>query len=402
MPIDLSERTDSMKRSNRRRLNLDEYQAVLGRSDTKAVANPRMPGRVWVAIYASNGLLGNRSALAPTKYFDLRPDTPIKLKYDVRGRLQVDEPDADAQLTTGVDPVAQAVQQNSNSTAQSDFETLRVIPTDTPSLSVQIKAWKIYVNGVFYVFPGDSDIDMSPYVPSTGLMRYAMIALKADYETIEVTTSTPRSVSDVALNVDDENECAAALSGGSTPIQTIKLVGDQSEITQSDIDLDGQDERQLVNNSTSMTAGTMSVAIYEEQQTSGVNGGSSVSGNQTRAINTEVSDINNIATLSGNQITISAAGTYEIQFWATCFVGQQNQAYLYDITNSAALQRGRSSYTNAAVDSVSNGNMVIVLVSARVIELRHYITAARSLDGLGTAVSQGTEVYSNVTIRKIA
>lgn len=258
MSIDINERTDNIKRNNRRRLNLDEIQAVLGRSDTGAIANSRMPGRVWVSIYASNGLLGFRSALAPTKYFRLNPNIPVKLKYDVRGRLQIDEPDADTQLTTGVDPVAMSTLQDSNSTTQSDFETLRVTATDTPSLIVCIKAWKVFTGGILYIFPGANDVDLEPFLPASGEMCYALIALQSDYSTIEITTSTPRSVDDIALNVDDEQECAAALSANATPIWCIKLVGDQAEITQSDIDLDGQDERQMVNSVASMGVGDVS------------------------------------------------------------------------------------------------------------------------------------------------
>lgn len=149
--------------------------------------------------------------------------------------------------------------------------------------------------------------------------------------------------------------------------------------------------------------GSVSVAIYEEQQPSGTNGGISSSGVQTRVLNTEVSDINNIATLSSNQITISNAGTYLIEFEAQCFGGDQHQAILYDITNSAEIKRGRSLYAVSVYvsENTSSGRCVLVLTASRTLELRHFITTARVLDGLGTAVSNGTEVYSRVTITQL-
>lgn len=246
MPIDLTERSDSIKRNRRRRLNLDDVTAVLGRMDTNAVPNPRMPGRVWISVVGSNGLLGFRSAIAPTKYFKMDPGVPVKLKYDNKNRLQIDEPDADAQLTTGIDPVAMSIQQTSNSTSQSDFETLRITASDDPDLNVIVKAWNP-IDGVYYQYPGEIT-DLSSFVPSSGEMCYALIAMLSTYDAVEVVTSTPRPITDPDLGEDDVREAMAALSDNSVAIWAVALNGDMTVITQSDIDLfPSQDLRQALN-----------------------------------------------------------------------------------------------------------------------------------------------------------
>lgn len=233
---DYTTRRDTLRRTYRKQIAADTPQAVLG-LPSGLIPDVYHPGKVWIQITASGGRLSNRTVKAPTKYFNLAPGTPVKLKYDNRGRLQIDEPDADLQIATGVDPVAAAMQSVSPSTPQSYFETLRLISKS--GLLVSLKGWNA-ISGVTAKAASYSDIDLSAHVPAAvggvDQMRYVGIFVKADFTGVELVDSTPRATSDLPLNAADESEMLIAATPGDIPGWAIKLVTGQTAIAQADID----------------------------------------------------------------------------------------------------------------------------------------------------------------------
>ena len=145
------------------------------------------------------------------------------------------------------------------------------------------------------------------------------------------------------------------------------------------------------------------ILIAEDQKALGTDGGSSLAGENTRDINTVVYNGITGASLATNQITVPT-GMFLIRADAPCYSGNMHQAYLYNVTDGAELKRGTSEYNYYAslVQNRSCIETVVTFSATTVLELRHYITNAKSTNGLGYSLGQGTEVYSKIFIEQLA
>lgn len=144
------------------------------------------------------------------------------------------------------------------------------------------------------------------------------------------------------------------------------------------------------------------IAIFEDQKSSGTDGGTFTSGaDRTRTINTEVSDPCGFASVSSNQISL-LAGTYLIEWSAPALVVDSHQAFLYNATDAAVVQRGSTEQTDTStnVATRSRGSAIVTIASTKAFEIRHRCDTTRSTDGFGRAGSFGTEVYTQVVIRR--
>lgn len=145
--------------------------------------------------------------------------------------------------------------------------------------------------------------------------------------------------------------------------------------------------------------------LIRDEKSSNTNGGASVNGVQTRTLNTVVSNTISGASLSANQITLPA-GTYRVRARAPSIGVNYSQALLYNVTDMSIIARGTSENgsSNSFSDPFTTTSFVetrFTLAASKIIELRHY-TGEIHANGLGAAVSQGTEVYSSVEIIKEA
>lgn len=143
-----------------------------------------------------------------------------------------------------------------------------------------------------------------------------------------------------------------------------------------------------------------------EEQTSGTDAGaSSAATNHIRVLNTTVT--NNIPGASlgavNNKITLPA-GTYEISASAPSIAGNVVKAFLYNVTDAADEIIGTSDFNNNGT-TVSGRGFVFgefTIAAEKDFELRHYIDAARAVNGLGAATSTGqVEIYSDVRIWRV-
>ena len=149
-------------------------------------------------------------------------------------------------------------------------------------------------------------------------------------------------------------------------------------------------------------AGGTTYSIFRDEKTSGTNGGTFTSGAfRTRDINaTQVNQITG-SSIASNQITLPA-GTFYISASAPSFNNDQNQARFFNITDSSVAILGTSDYqsTNDQGSSIVLGT--IVLTSSKVFELQHQCVTTQASNGFGVANTFGTQVYSVVTIAKVA
>jgi hypothetical protein len=158
----------------------------------------------------------------------------------------------------------------------------------------------------------------------------------------------------------------------------------------------------LLNNLPS--SGGNSYAILRDEKATGTAGGSaSATTWNNRALNTEVSDADNIVSISSNQFT-PISGTYILRAQAKAYIVNLNRLRLYNVTGAASVEEGLNSMSQ--VSTVMATALLTCRFTANgtdAYRIDHYTSGARATDGLGAAVSDGTnEVYLEIELEKIA
>lgn len=168
---------------------------------------------------------------------------------------------------------------------------------------------------------------------------------------------------------------------------------------------------QLVNNIKHLHEAINSIVVLEHQAASGTSAGDFTSGAwQTRTLNTEVVDVNNVCALSSNQFTLEA-GTYEIRWWAGAFRVDKHQTRIQNATDATTIALGMNSASDqldSGADTVehttiSAGATRFTIAAGKALELQHRCqTTSAGAGARGSASSWGTEVYAQVWLRKVA
>lgn len=148
-----------------------------------------------------------------------------------------------------------------------------------------------------------------------------------------------------------------------------------------------------------------SYAILGDVKSNNTQGGSFTSGAwRTRDINTEISDADDIVSLSSNQFTLQA-GSYLIEVQATAYRVNRNMIKLYNVTASADIAFGSSMYANTGYNggNISYLSTRITIGAARTFEIRHRCQSNNTSHGFGQASDFGNnELYLVVKIFKEA
>lgn len=122
---------------------------------------------------------------------------------------------------------------------------------------------------------------------------------------------------------------------------------------------------------------------------------------QTRVLNTEVFDPAGIVSLSSNQFTLAAAGTYLVKALAPAYRVDRHKAKLRNMTASSDVAVG-SSEVNANSNLVVTSSVVIArftIAGSATFELQHRCETTGTTTGFGLASNFAvTEVYSEVEI----
>jgi len=151
----------------------------------------------------------------------------------------------------------------------------------------------------------------------------------------------------------------------------------------------------------------LNVAIIEDVQASGVNGGSSTSTVQTRVLNT-LTQTSSWASLGSNQITITPTGTqsFLIKFFVPSFRSDDHIAHLYDATGASILKYGQSAFDSSgssATNALCVGSHVVTLSAANIYEIRDQVTTPKATNGLGDGHSFAgvTNTFTRVEIYEL-
>jgi len=146
------------------------------------------------------------------------------------------------------------------------------------------------------------------------------------------------------------------------------------------------------------------IAIFNESQASGTQGGTFTSGSYVkRTLNTTV--VNNITgcSIASSVITLPA-GTFFFTARAPALQTNEHKARLQNMTASTTIQLGanrlNSSSTGIDNDSIMQG--AFTLATSSTIELQHRCGTTKATNGLGGAVAFGdSEIYASIAITRI-
>ena len=142
-----------------------------------------------------------------------------------------------------------------------------------------------------------------------------------------------------------------------------------------------------------------------DEKSSSTTGGASSAGDNTRALNTVVTNEISSASLSSNQITLPA-GTYFINGSAPIYKSNNHKAYLYNVTDSDKEIIGTVQYSDTSNDIQTNSFVYgrFTITGTKVFEFRQYVSVAKSTNGLGIGynVDSTINIYANVMIWKVA
>lgn len=148
---------------------------------------------------------------------------------------------------------------------------------------------------------------------------------------------------------------------------------------------------------------------YSNTQSSGAGGGNSTSGSwQTYPLNTEDRDTGGIASLSSNQIVLPA-GTYKAR-GAITFLNNVGgvvfsaQCRLYNVSDSAIIANGLDVYSDSGsttkITMPSSFADQFTIAGTKTIAIQYQVNVSVT-NGLGAAVSFGSEVYGFIELEKI-
>jgi hypothetical protein len=142
------------------------------------------------------------------------------------------------------------------------------------------------------------------------------------------------------------------------------------------------------------------MAHVRDEQVSGTNGGTFTSGaDRVRVLNAET-DPDSIVSVASNQFTLGA-GTYKIEWSAPAYGCNLHQSFLYNVTDTAEVQRGSTEFTLDASDNAQSrsvGFAIVTIAGSKAFEIRHRCSTTKNTVGLGNASSFGNEVYTQVFI----
>lgn len=199
------------------------------------------------------------------------------------------------------------------------------------------------------------------------------------------------------------NEAAAQTAIGATTIGKALIVAADAAAVQAAAG--GTTVGKAVFTAASEAAGRTAIlalsnkhAVYQDQKSSGTNGGTFTAGDwRTRVLTTEVADTIG-ASLASNQVTLPA-GTYRVVgYAATAGSPGNHQARLYDITGAAVLLLGMITNVAGSPAMVSG---VFTLAAPSAVELQHRCSATQADTGMGSPASFGTEVYATIVFEQV-
>ena len=140
-----------------------------------------------------------------------------------------------------------------------------------------------------------------------------------------------------------------------------------------------------------------------DEKTANTHGGTSTSATtHTRTLNTVKTNEISGASLASDTITLPS-GTYFINAFAPSYIPQSTKLRLRNSTDSSYVLEGISNYANTSdIYTISCLFGRFTIASTKNFQIHHFFQSGQPSNGLGQRVNEGTEVYTDVMIWKVA
>ena len=152
-------------------------------------------------------------------------------------------------------------------------------------------------------------------------------------------------------------------------------------------------------------AATPQVAIFNETQASGTDGGTATSGSYVkRVLNTTVVNTITGCSIASSVITLPA-GTFIIEASAPAFRVSEHKIRIQNTTAATTLQLGSSMFTDSGINCTTRSELqaYFTLATSSTIELQHRVGVTKASNGFGAYDLFGdSEIYSQIYITKVA
>ena len=150
-----------------------------------------------------------------------------------------------------------------------------------------------------------------------------------------------------------------------------------------------------------------SYAIICDKKAYNENGGTFTSGAyRTRALQTEITDVDNIVSIANDQFTLPNAGNYLIKWSCPARQVSRHHTQLYNITDSQTVEFGTTEVNSNAssIETRSFGSARVSITGSTVFEIQHrgQYTKTTSGFGINTDISGADSIYTIVEIFKEA
>jgi len=146
-----------------------------------------------------------------------------------------------------------------------------------------------------------------------------------------------------------------------------------------------------------------SIAIICDRKSAGTGGGVFTSGAwRTRDLNTEVSDVDNIVSISSNQFTL-VAGTYTIKWVTPAHKVNAHASALYNITTSSFEEYSNTAYNQQDTWQTSHVSGMAVVSGSQIFEIQHRCQTTQSaVNGMGYHINNvDSSADTNYTLVEI-
>jgi hypothetical protein len=154
----------------------------------------------------------------------------------------------------------------------------------------------------------------------------------------------------------------------------------------------------------SFAASSTSVAMFNETQSSGTNGGTSVAAWTKRTLNTTVVNEITGCSIASSVITLPA-GTYNIWAIAPAYSAAEFKIKLRNTTagTDAIIGSSERNGVGGGTGTISTLQGRVVITGNTNFELQMYVVTTSGSNGFGVASALGvSEIYSQIKIEKVA
>jgi hypothetical protein len=144
------------------------------------------------------------------------------------------------------------------------------------------------------------------------------------------------------------------------------------------------------------------IAIFNETQASGTNGGTATSGSYVkRTLNTTIQNGITGCSIASSVITLPA-GTYRLTGQAPVFNVTTNSSRLQNTTDATTTQQGSANYCQNNNYGSSFINAYFTIAGTKNFEIQTRVGSTVTTNGYGASTGFGDEIYTQVTIERWA